>query len=134
MKNPFKKSSIVDTLVNVGVGGAANVAIDYVMGLVDTIASLDATTQNAIKIALGAVGGSMVSNRYLRAAADGVATVGVSNLIDGYVNTDSSTNTQSGASGLPYGTIGRVRMGQHGFARRGKVAGVGEAATAFMSK
>ena len=36
-KNPFKKSSIIDTVVNVGVGGAANVAIDYVVEQVDAI-------------------------------------------------------------------------------------------------
>lgn len=125
-KNPFKKSSIIDTVVNVGVGGAANVAIDYVVSQVDAIKSLGDTTINAIKIAAGAVVGSMVSNKVARAAADGVATVGVSNLISGLL-----ADTVEGASGLPYGTIGlpkgtigRVRMGNRAFKRARKVSGV----------
>ena len=30
-KNPFKKSSIIDTAINVGTGGAANALIDQPM-------------------------------------------------------------------------------------------------------
>ena len=85
MKNPFKKSSIVDTVVNVGIGGAANVAVDYVFGSVDALATLGDTTKNAIKIAAGAIAGSMISNKYARAAADGIAVVGASNLIASYL-------------------------------------------------
>ena len=135
MKNPFKKSALLDTLTNVGVGGAANVAIDYVWnaaGLDATIASMitsetfdAATIKNAAKILGGAVVGGMVKNKYARAAADGVAVVGASNLISGLINGKTQSGSDSGAAGLPEGTIGRIRrMGQRGFARRAKVAGV----------
>lgn len=127
-KNPFKKQSIIDTVVNVGIGGAANVAIDYVVGQVDAIQSLGDTTINALKIAAGAVVGSMVSDKFARAAADGVATVGVSNLIAGLMKDESTEVT----SGLPYGTIGRVRPGNRAYRRAHKVSGVN--AGAVMGK
>lgn len=124
-KNPFKKQSIVDTVVNVGIGGAANVAIDYVVSQVEAIQSLGDTTINAAKIALGAVAGSMVSNKMLRAACDGIATVGVSNLVKGLMDDTTSKET---TSGLPYGTIGRVIPGNRAYRRARKVSGVGAAA------
>lgn len=123
-KNPFKKQSIIDTVINVGIGGAANVAIDYVVNSVDAIKSLGDTTVNAAKIAIGAIAGSMVSNKMLRAACDGIATVGVSNLVAGLMEDQAAP-----ASGLPYGTIGRisrVRPGNAAYrrARTRKVSGV----------
>lgn len=124
-KNPFKKQSIVDTVVNVGIGGAANVAIDYVVSQVEAIQSLGDTAINAAKIALGAVAGSMVSNKMLRAACDGIATVGVSNLVKGLMD---DTTSKEAASGLPYGTIGRVIPGNRAYRRARKVSGVGAAA------
>lgn len=131
-KNPFKKSSIIDTVVNVGVGGAANVAIDYLVDQVEAIKSLGDTTINAIKIAGGAVIGSMVSNKVARAAADGVATVGVANLISGLMGI-TTTTTPEGAGALPYGTIGRVRPGVRAYRRAAKkVSGV--AACSVMGK
>lgn len=130
-KNPFKTKSIIDTVINVGIGGAANVAIDYVVGQVEAIQSLGNTTINALKIAAGAVVGSMVSDKFARAAADGIATVGVSNLIAGLMSED--TATPSPASGLPYGTIsGRVRPGNRAYRRMHKVSGCD--ASAVMSK
>lgn len=130
MKNPFKKSSIIDTVVNVGVGGAANVAMDYALNSIGEVAGFDlsaGTTKHAVKIAVGALAGSMISNKYARAAFDGIATVGAANLIDGLVNGETTTtSTTTTTSGLPEGTIGRIRMGQRGF-RRGSVAGVGAA-------
>lgn len=135
MKNPFKKSSIIDTVVNVGVGGAANVAMDYAIASVDALAKLGDTTKNVVKIALGAVAGSMISNKYARAAFDGIATVGAANLVSGYINgTDDETGGGSeGTTGLPFGTIGKAyHLGQRGFRRR--VAGVGAPASAVMSK
>ena len=130
-KNPFKKQSIIDTVVNVGIGGAANVAIDYVVSQVDAIQSLGDTTINAGKIALGALVGSMVSNKMLRAAADGVATVGVSNLIAGLM----SDTENKPASGLPYGTVGlpygtingrrRVVPGNGAYRRAAKIGAIG---------
>lgn len=124
-KNPFKKQSIVDTVVNVGIGGAANVAIDYVVSQVEAIQSLGDTTINAAKIALGAVAGSMVSNKMLRAACDGIATVGVSNLVKGLM--DGDTTSKEDVKGLPYGTIGRVIPGNRAYRRAHKVSGVGAA-------
>ena len=129
MKNPFKLKNITDTLVNVGVGGAANVAMDYALGKIDFLASLDSTVKNAVKIGLGAIAGSMISNKYAKAAADGIATVGVSNLIGSYLP-GAETETPSG---LPEGMIGKIRLGQRGFARRAHVAGVA-APSALMGK
>lgn len=131
MKNPFKKQSIMDTIVNVGIGGAANVAIDYVVGQVEAIQSLGDTTINALKIAGGAIVGSMVSNKMARAAADGVATVGVSNLIAGLMAETTPSGGES-ANGLPFGTIGRpVRLGNRAY-RRAKRPGVAGVATASV--
>lgn len=121
----------MDTVVNVGVGGAANVAIDYVVSQVDAIQQLGDTTINAAKIALGAVAGSMVSNKFLRAACDGIATVGVSNLVKGLME---SAPNQEGAAGLPYGTIGRVIPGNRAYRRAArKVSGLNPA-SAVMGK
>ncbi len=109
-KNPFKKQSIVDTAINVGIGGAANVAIDYVVTeFIDTDAAnpIDENLINGVKFGLGVIGGTMVSNKMVRAALDGVAVVGVSNLIAGLMK-----DTDDGkSSGVPYGTVGRIQMG-----------------------
>ena len=127
MKNPFKKSSITDTLINVGVGGAANAAMDYAVANVEALASLGETTVNLIKIGVGALGGSMVSSKVARAGFDGLATVGASDLIKSYI---TPAEEQKQIPGVPF--IGRVRAGQRGFrvARKG-VRGTG--ALPFMS-
>lgn len=125
----------MDTVVNVGVGGAANVAIDYVVDQVDFIKELGDTTVNAAKIAIGAVAGSMVSNKILRAACDGVATVGVANLIKGLISGEESAAADEPTSGLPYGTIGRVIPGNRAYRRTSsakRVSGVN--AGAVMGK
>ena len=125
-KNPFKKQSIMDTVVNVGIGGAANVAIDYVVSQVEAIQSLCDTTINAAKIALGAVVGSMVSNKMLRAACDGVATVGVSNLVSGLlIDGAPASGMPYGTIGLPKDTVGRIIPGNRAYRRaHRKVSGV----------
>mgnify|MGYP007069915708 CR=1 FL=1 len=135
-KNPFKKKSLMDTLTNVGIGGAANVAIDYIWDVAGldatlTFESISADTlKNGIKILGGALAGGMISNKYGRAAADGVATVGVSNLIASLIDTTTSTSTSTstsadGSAGLPHGTIGRVpRYGRR--AARARVAGLND--------
>lgn len=126
-KNPFKKQSIIDTVVNVGIGGAANVAIDYVVSQVEAIQSLGDTTINAAKIALGAVVGSMVSNKMLRAACDGVATVGVSNLVAGMLADGGTPSNEmpDGTIGLPKDTVGRIIPGNRAYRRaHRKVSGV----------
>ena len=125
-KNPFKKQSIIDTVVNVGIGGAANVAIDYVVSQVDAVKSLGDTTINAAKVALGAVLGSMVSNKMLRAACDGVATVGVSNLVSGLLaDATPASGMPYGTIGLPNDTVGRIIPGNRAYRRaHRKVSGV----------
>ena len=143
MAKLFKKSSAVDTLVNVGIGGAANVAMDYVFGLLpaETFASVQNpdTVKNAIKVAVGAFGGSMVSGssaKYVRPALDGIATVGASQLISGLLSSETKENNSGDNSGdqsktgrIPFmGGVGRMRMGQRGFR---KVAGTG--VVPFMS-
>lgn len=124
-KNLFKKQSIIDTVVNVGIGGATNATID---AAVETIApGTDDRIVNAAKIVLGAVGGGMTTNKMVRAAVDGVAVVGASNLInmaiDGtlFESKDEGGNgsgSGDGANGLPYGTVGRIKMGNRTFLRR----------------
>lgn len=130
MKNPFKKESIADTLINLIGGGAANVAIDYAFAQVDALASLGETTKNVIKIGAGVLGGTMVKNKYLRAATNGMATVGVSNLIDSYINGSaaSASDAATSTSGAPF--IGRIRKtGNRSF----KKAIHGAAGVPFMS-
>ena len=135
-KNPFKKKSLTDTLVNVGIGGAANVAIDAAWDAIGVDSYLPAmesvsasTIKHAIKIIGGALVGGMVSNRYARAAADGVATVGVSNLIDELWNPGSSDSSASASesaaasAGLPGGTIGALRGYRYGNKSFGKGKG-----------
>lgn len=117
-KNPFKKKGITDTLINVGIGGAANVAMDYVVSSVEALSSLDSKTINAIKIGVGVLGGTMTTNKMVRAAVDGIATVGVSNLVASLM--DGTTST-SGTAGIPNGTIGAFRLGNRNFVRRGNL-------------
>lgn len=134
-KNPFKKQAIMDTLTNVGIGGAANVAADYIVESVDALATAEATYINAGKIALGAIVGSMSTNKMLRAACDGIATVGVANLVKSYMDPTESKGGEGGGegtSGLRAGTIGRVRMGNRGFRRARRIGGV--SSTDFMGK
>ena len=135
MKNPFKKSSAIDTLTNVGIGGAANVAIDYAVQQIDALATADPMYVNIGKIAVGAIGGSMVKNKMLRAAADGVAVVGVSNLISSFLTDADTTKGSEGEviNGLARGTIGRVIPGNRRYIRN-RVSGIGGAASAFMGK
>lgn len=128
-KNPFKKQGIIDTVVNVGVGGAANVAIDYVVSSVDALSGLSATVINAAKIAVGAIGGTMTTNKYVRAAVDGIAVVGASNLVSSLMD---GTASEEAAAGLPQGTIGRVRLGNRRYRRH--VAGVNATPSSFMGK
>lgn len=127
MKNPFKKQSIVDTVINVGIGGAANVAIDYVVNSVDMLKSQSSTVINAGKILLGAFAGTMLSNKFARAAADGVATVGAANLVSGLI-ADAPETTPT--AGLPANTIGRLRAGNKFYRRAVRGVETG----AFMGK
>lgn len=119
MAKLFKKKSIMDSLVNVGVGGAANVAIDYAWNMLGTAVADLEEYKNIIKVAGGALVGSMVTGKIARAAADGVATVGVSNLIAGLIAPDQTPGT----GGLPHGTIGAVRAGSPYYGKKKSNAG-----------
>lgn len=117
MKKLFNTKNITDTAINLAIGGGANVAMDYAVSEVEALKTLSADTVNYIKIGVGVLAGSMTGNKYLRAAADGVATVGVSNLIAGMINGEST-------DGVPENMVGAIRMGNRRFARRRSVAGV----------
>lgn len=110
IKNPFKKQGLVTSLTNIAVGGAANVAVDAVVANVSTLATMDPRYIQGGKIVLGALLGSMSNDKYIHAAADGMAVVGASELISGLVN-----GTTSAPAGLPRGTVGAARMGDRYF-------------------
>lgn len=113
-KLKFKKENITDTLMNTAIGGAGNVVFDTIWNyLPNAVTDLGDTAKNAIKLIGGAVAGSMVSNKYLRAMTNGFAVVGASDLVSGLINGTESGSSE-GAEGLPNGTIGRIRMPQYG--------------------
>lgn len=123
-KNPFKKGNVVDTLINVGVGGAGNVAADYIIDSIqkDAKEPWSPDTINLGKFIIGSVGSAMVSNKYAKALMDGFAVVGASNYISSLMAESQTT------SGVPAGTIGRARYiaPRRTYARRfaGKTSGV----------
>ena len=132
-KNPFKKKALTDTLINVGIGGGANVVFDAIWDAIGVEGMLPASVsehssliKNSIKIFGGAVAGGMITGRW-RAAADGIATVGVSNLIDYYWNPGKSesgaSESAAAATGLPGGTIGALRGYRYGSKSFGKGKG-----------
>lgn len=125
MKNPFKKSSITDTLVSVGIGGAANAAMDYAVANVSALASV-ADYTNYIKLGVGVLGGTMISGKVARAAFDGLATVGASDIIKELI-AGTAESAPAPTEGLPFIGATRRRMGQRGFR---SVRGTG--AVAFM--
>ena len=129
MKNPFKKNNVLGTVKDVALGGAGNVAYDFLYSKIDAAAGLGDVTKNVIKIAIGAVGGAMVKPSWAKSMLNGVATVGVSNLISHYMPGGEEVVVPS--SGLPEGMIGRP--GQKGF-RRARVAGMGTTPSAMMTK
>ena len=118
MKNPFSKSSITDTLINVGLGGAANAAMDYAVANVDALASVAQYT-NYIKLGVGVLGGTMIKGKVARAAFDGLATVGASDIIKELITPAAATP----GSGVPF--IGRVRAGQRGYRNARGTRGTG---------
>lgn len=118
MAKLFKKQGFKQTIVNVGLGGVANVAFDYAWSALGTTVSSIDEYKNIIKVAGGAILGTMTKNNYLHAATDGIAVVGASNLIAGLI--DGSASNKEGSAGLPYGTIGAVRQGSPYFAGKKK--------------
>ena len=117
------------TAKNVLVGGAANAAIDAAVSSVEalsSIKSIDPMYVNIGKIVAGAAVGAMVSNSWAKAAADGVATVGASNLAQSLIEQYITPAAAAPTEGVPFiGRAGR-RMGQRGFRR---VAGAGKVGT-----
>lgn len=127
MKKLFSKSGAMSTLVNVGIGGAANVAADSIFESFDIIAKQTDTVKNAIKVGVGILGGVISKEPMVHAAVDGIAVVGVSDLMKGLIK----ENRTDAPAGLPAGTIGRAPM------RRGvrrSVRGTGALSTGFMGK
>lgn len=131
VKNPFKKQNIIDAAINVGIGGIANVAVDYAISNIDMLATQSDKTINIGKLVLGAVGSTMVSDKMIKAAMDGIAVVGVSNLAKSLMSeTATPASNGEGTTGVPWGTIGRVRRMRPGLRRAGRamMAGVPAAA------
>ena len=105
MKKFLKKQNVVDTAVNLALGGGANVAIDYAVQSIDALASIDTKYINAGKLVIGAVASSMVSNKMAKSAFDGIAVVGASNLIKELMG---GSETAESTTGVPAGTVGRL--------------------------
>lgn len=126
-KNPFKKDSIIDTAINVGTGGAANALVDVAVNSV--LPNTDPMYVNIGKFVGGVVLGSMAGkNQMLRAATDGIATVGVANLVSDLVAGGFGSDSASeGAGGFKRDVLGRVKAGHSRLARRIKRRGVGNA-------
>lgn len=104
-KNPFKKQNIVDAAINIAIGGAANVAVDYAISQIDTLATMEEDKINLGKFIVGTIGSTMVGDKMLKAALDGFAVVGIANYAKSLMNT---TTPSAGTTGLPYGTIGHI--------------------------
>lgn len=117
-KNFFKKESATASLMNVAIGGASNVAIDTVISSMQDEAKEAAKTAedrektqryiNIGKIVGGILIGSMSSNKVIKAVGDGVATVGVSNLVASFMG-DTVAGSSNGTAGLP-DMMGAVSM------------------------
>lgn len=120
----FNTKAAIATGTSVLVGGVGSAVADWLLAKYDVIPADYKQYTNAGKIVLGAIGGSMIKNQYLKSAFDGIATVAAANLVAGYLPADSNGNDAGTEppAGLPEGMIGRIRMGQRGFRRR--IAGV----------
>lgn len=108
----------MQTITNTVIGGAANVGANYVIANVDALATVDPMYINGGKIVVGALLGSMSKNKYVHAAADGMAVVGASELIDSLLT--ETTNGSTTTSGLPRGTVGRATAGDRYFKANAK--------------
>lgn len=129
MKNPFKKKGLVQTMVNTLIGGAGNVAADYVIANVEALSTVEPMYVNGGKVVAGALIGAMSNNKYVHALADGMAVVGASALVSSLL--DGTTET---ASGLPHGTIGRTRAGDPYFKSQMKRGNGFSVSSAFVGK
>ncbi len=130
-KNPFKKDSIIDTAINVGTGGAANALVD--MAVNSVLPNTDSMYVNIGKFVGGVVLGSMAGkNQMLRAATDGIATVGVANLVSNLVADGFGSSSEEGTAGFKNDVMGRVGARHSRLARRIKMRGVGSASGNIM--
>lgn len=124
MAKKFKKSGITETLINVGTGGAANALVDVAVEYVAPNTS--DMYVNIGKLVGGVVlGSTMGSNKMMRAAADGVATVGAANLVKSLIS--NGFGSDEGTTGFKRDVIGRMRAGHSRLARRVKRNKVGNA-------
>lgn len=136
-KNPFKKNSVITTVVSVLGAGAGSAGADWLLerfGIIDD--SWEKSTVNAVKLVAGAAAGAMIPANsgmfYMvaKSACDGIATVAAHNLVADMLpaatEEPAPKGNEDGTSGLPYGTIGATRrkLGQRTWR---KVNGVGNA-------
>ena len=127
----FKKENVVDTAISVGLGGVANVAVDAALNEISALKDVSEDYINGGKFLVGVIGSTLVSNRYVKAAMDGVATVGIANMAKSLM-TKSGNGSESGddkdkTNGVPWGTVGaRMIPGHKGFASKMKTSGAGK--------
>ena len=134
----FNAKSAIATATSMAVAGAGSAVVDWALAKYDVLpAEWGDTAVQAGKIVVGAIGGSMIKNQIAKSVFDGIATVAAAKLVEGMLqenDADKSGDADKGGStqmtGLPDGTIGRIRLGQRGF-RRGRLAGM--AGADFMS-
>lgn len=136
----FKKlntKSVVATGVSVLGAGVGSAVADWALEKYGVDTKYEKSTLQAAKIVGGAVLGSIMPTTgywpVAKSAFDGIATVAAAELVKEWLSAATTTGNEGGegASGLPYGMIGRLRMGQRGFARKARVAGT---PNALMSK
>lgn len=121
----FNTKSAIATATSMAVAGAGSAVVDWLLKKYDVLPAEwgDQAVQIG-KLAVGAIGGSMVKNQIAKSVMDGIATVAAAKLTEGLLpeaGEDGGTALQT--TGLPQGTIGRIRMGQRGF-RRARIAGI----------
>jgi hypothetical protein len=123
----FNAKSAIATATSMAVAGAGSAVVDWALAKYDVLpAEWGDTAVQAGKIVVGAIGGSMIKNQIAKSVFDGIATVAAAKLVAGMLpddTADGGAKSNIGPSGLPEGTIGRIRLGQRGF-RRGRVAGM----------
>ena len=126
----FNTKSAIATATSMAVAGAGSAVVDWALAKYDVLpASWGDTAVQAGKIVVGAIGGSMIKNQIAKSVFDGIATVAAAKLVAGMLPEGENGGALQ-TTGLPDGTIGRIRLGQRGF-RRGRVAGM--AGADFMS-
>lgn len=100
----FKKQNVMDTAVSVAIGGGANVAIDFALSQIPQMATVDQKYIDLGKFAVGVVGSSMIGNKYVKDAMNGVAVVGISNFAKSFM----AEQTVEKQAGVPEDTIGAI--------------------------